>query len=45
MLHSMKIAIPLTMMDDISRCLIILPSPKISFEAFTHYVARATLEE
>jgi hypothetical protein len=45
MLHGMKIPIPESMSAEITRCLGVYPTPKFSFVAFTHYLARATLEE
>ena len=41
----MKLPIPESMLSEISRCLTVYPTPKFSFSAFTHFVARATLEE
>lgn len=45
MLYEMKIEIPETMLKELTRCLGVYPTPKFTFKAFTHYVARATLEE
>ncbi len=45
MLQEMKIPISESMKAEIDRCKTVYPIPKFSFNAFTHYVARATLEE
>lgn len=44
MLHEMKIEIPETMLKELNRCLTTFPIPRFTFKAFTHYLARATLE-
>lgn len=41
----MKLPVPESMKAEIERCRKIYPVPKFSFNAFTHYVARAVLEE
>ena len=41
----MKIIFPESMMTEINRCLSVYPVPRFSFNGFTHFVARATLEE
>lgn len=33
------------MLKELSRCLNVFPTPRFTFKTFTHYVARATLEE
>ena len=45
MLHEMKITIPEPMMTQINYCLSLYPVPRFSFNGFTHFIARATLEE
>jgi Ca2+-binding EF-hand superfamily protein len=45
MLYEMKIEIPEMMLKELNRCLGTFPTPKFTFKTFTHYVARATLEE
>ena len=45
MLENLKIPIPDTMMKDYLKTLAETPNPKMSFKQYTHYVARASLEE
>lgn len=44
MLETLKISIPETMMKDYLKTLEEMPHPKMSFKQFTHYIARASLE-